>query len=252
MDADRYFSEMHRAMAMMMSDSALLLTVKVQSCIGTDAYLELKRSPEGRTCRIFYSTMGRRAMDFQLFRKGWRICHNEAGEMTRDFPACAENLIDTADFHAFIRSDILNGDKAARILYELQRYSGTHYRGALPRDPREGAIITVESMVERGAFWRYWSADCAGCLPVAAILYWLSDVLAGNERRLLQSDPQAAHLAAQWSSALSSSMPTELPRRSRCSSPGMPPRTASKASPHTPHTGQNERWKNILAVLSTV
>ena len=39
-----------------------------------------------------------------------------------------------------------------------------------------------------------WNQDASPCLPLAAILYWLADFLAGNERRALQSDPQAAIL----------------------------------------------------------
>ena len=99
MDASRYFEEMHRAMSAQKNNSSLLLTVKVQDLGGADAYLELRQSPNGRA-RVFYSTMGRRNLNFQLFRKGWQLCHNASGEMTGQFPTRAENLLDSADFSA--------------------------------------------------------------------------------------------------------------------------------------------------------
>ena len=68
MDASRYFEEMHRAMSAQKNNSSLLLTVKVQDLGGADAYLELRQSPNGRA-RVFYSTMGRRNLNFQLFRR---------------------------------------------------------------------------------------------------------------------------------------------------------------------------------------
>ena len=61
MDASRYFEEMHRAMSAQKNNSSLLLTVKVQDLGGADAYLELRQYPNGRA-RVFYSTMGRRAI----------------------------------------------------------------------------------------------------------------------------------------------------------------------------------------------
>ena len=88
MDASRYFEEMHRAMSAQKNNSSLLLTVKVQDLGGADAYLELRQSPNGRA-RVFYSTMGRRNLNFQLFRKGWQLCHNASGEMTGQFPTRA-------------------------------------------------------------------------------------------------------------------------------------------------------------------
>ena len=69
MDASRYFEEMHRAMSAQKNNSSLLLTVKVQDLGGADAYLELRQSPNGRA-RVFYSTMGRRNLNFQLFPQG--------------------------------------------------------------------------------------------------------------------------------------------------------------------------------------
>ena len=78
MDASRYFEEMHRAMSAQKNNSSLLLTVKVQDLGGADAYLELRQSPNGRA-RVFYSTMGRRNLNFQLFRKGWQLCHTASG-----------------------------------------------------------------------------------------------------------------------------------------------------------------------------
>ena len=75
MDASRYFEEMHRAMSAQKNNSSLLLTVKVQDLGGADAYLELRQSPNGRA-RVFYSTMGRRNLNFQQgnFPPGPKIC----------------------------------------------------------------------------------------------------------------------------------------------------------------------------------
>lgn len=120
MDASRYFEEMHRAMSAQKNNSSLLLTVKVQDLGGADAYLELRQSPNGRA-RVFYSTMGRRNLNFQLFRKGWQLCHNASGEMTGQFPTRAENLLDSADFSACIRDDTLDAGRTEIILRELRR-----------------------------------------------------------------------------------------------------------------------------------
>lgn len=71
MDAARYFEMMHRAMSARKRDTTLLLRVKVQDLGGADAYLELRQEPGSGRVRLFYSTMGRRNLNFQLFRKGW-------------------------------------------------------------------------------------------------------------------------------------------------------------------------------------
>lgn len=163
MDASRYFEEMHRAMSAQKNNSSLLLTVKVQDLGGADAYLELRQSPNGRA-RVFYSTMGRRNLNFQLFRKGWQLCHNASGEMTGQFPTRAENLLDSADFSACIRDDPLDAGRTEIILRELRRAAGTS-RSCLPQSAREGAMITVESFVGQGGEWNYWSTRAADCLP---------------------------------------------------------------------------------------
>ena len=199
MDASRYFEEMHRAMSAQKNNSSLLLTVKVQDLGGADAYLELRQSPNGRA-RVFYSTMGRRNLNFQLFRKGW----------------------------------------------QLRRAAGTS-RSCLPQSAREGAMITVESFVGRGGEWNYWSTRAADCLPIAAILCWLGDFLAGTERRTLQSSPEAMALAARWQAELASpfAQPTDCVQRpARTVSPSAPRRAAQQV--------QNPRWQSILAVLATV
>ena len=68
MDAARYFEMMHRAMSARKCDTTLLLRVKVQDLGGADAYLELRQEPGSARVRLFYSTMGRRNLNFQLFR----------------------------------------------------------------------------------------------------------------------------------------------------------------------------------------
>lgn len=245
MDASRYFEEMHRAMSAQKNNSSLLLTVKVQDLGGADAYLELRQSPNGRA-RVFYSTMGRRNLNFQLFRKGWQLCHNASGEMTGQFPTRAESLLDSADFSACIRDDALDAGRTEIILRELRRAAGTS-RSCLPQSAREGAMITVESFVGRGGEWNYWSTRAADCLPIAAILCWLGDFLAGTERRTLQSSPEAMALAARWQAELASpfAQPADCVQRpARTVLPSAPRRAAQQV--------QNPRWQSILAVLATV
>ena len=69
MDANRYFEQMHQVMSAQKRNFSLILSVKVQDLGGADAYIELRRNASGRA-RVFYSTMGRRNLNFQLFRKG--------------------------------------------------------------------------------------------------------------------------------------------------------------------------------------
>ena len=115
MDAARYFEMMHRAMSARKRDTTLLLRVKVQDLGGADAYLELRQEPGSARVRLFYSTMGRRNLNFQLFRKGWQLCHNASGEMTGQFPTRAESLLDSADFSACIRDDTLDAGRTEII-----------------------------------------------------------------------------------------------------------------------------------------
>ena len=96
MDANRYFEQMHQVMSAQKRDFSLIFSVKVQDLGGADAYIELRRNASGRA-RVFYSTMGRRNLNFQLFRKGWQLCHNASGEMTGRFPTKADALLDAAD-----------------------------------------------------------------------------------------------------------------------------------------------------------
>ena len=70
MDASRYFTAMHNAMSAQHPRAQLLLTVKLQDTCGNDACLELKQLPGENTSILCYSTMGRRCLNFQLFRKG--------------------------------------------------------------------------------------------------------------------------------------------------------------------------------------
>ena len=79
MDASRYFTAMHNAMSAQHPHAQLLLTVKLQDTCGNDACLELKQLPGENTSILCYSTMGRRCLNFQLFRKGWQLCHNADG-----------------------------------------------------------------------------------------------------------------------------------------------------------------------------
>ena len=198
MDASRYFDAMHNAMSTLHAGAKLMLTVRLQDTCGNDAYLEVKQLPGEQSALVCYSTMGRRCLNFQLFRKGWQLCHNADGQLVGRFPASADGLIDTTDFRAYCREDRLDMARTQRILSELHLCAGVNYRGSIPQNARAGAQITVESHVGAGARWVYWSQDALPSLPLGAILYWLADFLAGAERRTLQADPQAARLAAQW------------------------------------------------------
>lgn len=247
MDATRYFEMMHRAMSAQQRDTTLLLSVNVQDLGGADACLELRQDPHSGRVRVFYSTMGRRNLNFQLFRKGWQSCHNASGEMTGRFPASADALLRAEDFSAYFRDDALDAGRADRILRELRRCSGDH-TAALPRNAREGALITVDSFVGRGAHWCYWSTDAAAQLPMAAVLCWLGDFLAGTERRTLQSCPEAVQLAAQWQADLASPFACPVDRMPQPMAP-VAPAAARRASAQPV---QNPRWQSILAVLATV
>ena len=247
MDATRYFEMMHCAVSARKRDTTLLLRVKVQDLGGAAAYLELRQEPGSARVQLFYSTMGRRNLNFQLFRKGWQLCHNASGEMTGRFPAKAEELLSADDFAAYIRDDALDAGRAERVLHELRRCSGDH-TAALPRNAREGALITVDSFVGRGAHWCYWSTDAAAQLPMAAVLCWLGDFLAGTERRTLQSCPEAVQLAAQWQADLASPFACPVDRMPQPMAPTAP--AAARRASAQPV--QNPRWQSILAVLATV
>ena len=79
MDASRYFDAMHNAMSTLHAGAKLMLTVRLQDTCGNDAYLEVKQLPGEQSALVCYSTMGRRCLNFQLFRKGWQLCHNADG-----------------------------------------------------------------------------------------------------------------------------------------------------------------------------
>ena len=184
MDAARYFEEMHLAMSSQKPEYRLVLSVKVQDLGGADAYLELRQEPVSGKARVFYSTMGRQKLNFQLVRKGWQSCHNASGELTGRFPATADGLLAQTDFSAFVRDDALDSGRMARILDVLAHTAGG-CGTVSPSAAREGALITVERFVGRPAHWSYWSTRAAEQLNIAAILCWLGDYLAGAERRTL-------------------------------------------------------------------
>ena len=247
MDASRYFEEMHRAMSAQKNNSSLLLTVKVQDLGGADAYLELRQSPNGRA-RVFYSTMGRRNLNFQLFRKGWQLCHNADGQRVGRFPSSADGLIDETDFRAYCREDRLDMARTQRITAELRQSAGINYQGSIPQNARTGAVITVESFVGAGARWTYWSQDVLPSLPQGAILYWLADHLAGAERHTLQAAPQAARLAAQWlagDTAVFFHPSVPMTAMNTVSSGSAPARRRT-----TVPAARNKSWQSIMAVMA--
>lgn len=253
MDASRYFDAMHNAMSAQHPGAQLLLTVKLQDTCGNDACLELKQLPGESTSILCYSTMGRRCLSFQLFRKGWQLCHNADGQLVGRFPASANGLIDETDFRAYCREDRLDLARTQRILSELQQCAGVNYRGRIPQDARTGAQITVESFVGTGARWTYWSQDAAPSLPLAAILYWLADFLAGAERRTLQADPQAARLAAQWLAGDTAvffhpTVPLTAMNAAASASTSAPARRSRSAVP----AARNKSWQSIMAVMASM
>ena len=108
MDASRYFDAMHNAMSTLHTGAQLLLTVRLQDICGNDAYLEVKQLPGEQSALVCYSTMGRRCLNFQLFRKGWQLCHNAEGQLTGRFPSSADSLLSQTDFRAYCREDRLD------------------------------------------------------------------------------------------------------------------------------------------------
>ena len=138
MDANRYFTAMHNAMSSRLPGAQLLAAVRLQDLCGNDAYLEVRRMPGEHCATVCYSTMGRRGLNFQLFRKGWMLCHNESGQLTGQFPAKAESLLEDTDFHACCREDRLDAARTDRMVQELETLAGTDCDLPLPRDARTG------------------------------------------------------------------------------------------------------------------
>ena len=134
------------------------------------------------------------------------------------------------------------------MVQELETLAGTDCDLPLPRDARTGAVITVDSFVGRGAHWSYSTLSKAPCLPVAAILYWLADSLAGAERRTLQADPQAARLAAQWlagDTAVFFHPSVPMTAMNTVSSGSAPARRRT-----TVPAARNKSWQSIMAVMA--
>ncbi len=252
MDASRYFDAMHNAMSTLHAGAQLLLTIRLQDTCGNDAYLEVKQLPGEQSALVCYSTMGRRCLNFQLFRKGWQLCHNADGQLTGRFPSSADSLLSQTDFRAYCREDRLDAARTQRLVEELGQRAGTNYVGVIPQNARTGAQITVESHLGRGARWSYWSQDVSPCLPLAAILYWLADFLAGNERRALQSDPQAAALAAQWLARDSAVFFCPSPALTVSSATGHSAPAARRTRPAPVPAARSKSWQSVLAAMAAV
>lgn len=252
MDASRYFDAMHNAMSTLHAGAQLLLTIRLQDTCGNDAYLEVKQLPGEQSALVCYSTMGRRCLNFQLFRKGWQLCHNADGQLTGRFPSSADSLLSQTDFRAYCREDRLDAARTQRLVEELGQRAGTNYVGIIPQNARTGAQITVESHLGRGARWSYWSQDVSPCLPLAAILYWLADFLAGNERRALQSDPQAAALAAQWLAKDTAVFFCPSPALTVSSATGHSAPAARRTRPAPVSAARSKSWQSVLAAMATV
>lgn len=252
MDASRYFDAMHNAMSTLHAGAQLLLTIRLQDTCGNDAYLEVKQLPGEQSALVCYSTMGRRCLNFQLFRKGWQLCHNADGQLTGRFPSSADSLLSQTDFRAYCREDRLDASRTQRLVEELGQRAGTNYVGVIPQNARTGAQITVESHLGRGARWSYWSQDAFPCLPLAAILYWLADFLAGNERRALQSDPQAAALAAQWLAKDTAVFFCPSPALTVSSATGHSAPATRRTRPAPVPAARSKSWQSVLAAMAAV
>ena len=252
MDASRYFDAMHNAMSTLHAGAQLLLTIRLQDTCGNDAYLEVKQLPGEQSALVCYSTMGRRCLNFQLFRKGWQLCHNADGQLIGRFPSSADSLLSQTDFRAYCREDRLDAARTQRLVEELGQRAGTNYVGIIPQNARTGAQITVESHLGRGARWSYWSQDVSPCLPLAAILYWLADFLAGNERRALQSDPQAAALAAQWLAKDTAVFFCPSPALTVSSATGHSAPAARRTRPAPVPAARSKSWQSVLAAMAAV
>ena len=252
MDASRYFDAMHNAMSTLHAGAQLLLTIRLQDTCGNDAYLEVKQLPREQSALVCYSTMGRRCLNFQLFRKGWQLCHNADGQLTGRFPSSADSLLSQTDFRAYCREDRLDAARTQRLVEELGQRAGTNYVGVIPQNARTGAQITVESHLGRGARWSYWSQDVSPCLPLTAILYWLADFLAGNERRALQSDPQAAALAAQWLAKDSAVFFCPSPALTVSSATGHSAPATRRTRPAPVPAARSKSWQSVLAAMAAV
>ena len=252
MDASRYFDAMHNAMSTLHAGAQLLLTVRLQDTCGNDAYLEVKQLPGEQSALVCYSTMGRRCLNFQLFRKGWQLCHNADGQLTGRFPSSADSLLSQTDFRAYCREDRLDAARTQRLIEELGQRAGTNYAGSIPQNARTGAQITVESHLGCGARWSYWNQDTSPCLPLGAILYWLADFLAGNERRALQSDPQAAALAAQWLAKDTAVFFCPSPALTVSSATGHSAPAARRTRPAPVPAARSKSWQSVLAAMAAV
>ena len=252
MDASRYFDAMHNAMSTLHAGAQLLLTLRLQDTCGNDAYLEVKQLPGEQSALVCYSTMGRRCLNFQLFRKGWQLCHNADGQLIGHFPSSADSLLSQTDFRAYCREDRLDAARTQRLVEDLGQRAGTNYVGIIPQNARTGAQITVESHLGRGARWSYWSQDVSPCLPLAAILYWLADFLAGNERRALQSDPQAAALAAQWLAKDTAVFFCPSPALTVSSATGHSAPAARRTRPAPVPAARSKSWQSVLAAMAAV
>ena len=252
MDASRYFDAMHNAMSTLHAGAQLLLTIRLQDTCGNDAYLEVKQLPGEQSALVCYSTMGRRCLNFQLFRKGWQLCHNADGQLTGRFPSSADSLLSQTDFRAYCREDRLDAARTQRLVEELGQRAGTNYVGIIPQNARTGAQITVESHLGRGARWSYWRQDVSPCLPLAASLYWLADFLAGNERRALQSDPQAAALAAQWLAKDTAVFFCPSPALTVSSATGHSAPAARRTRPAPVPAARSKSWQSVLAAMAAV
>ena len=227
MDANRYFTAMHNAMSSRLPGAQLLAAVRLQDLCGNDAYLEVRRMPGEHCATVCYSTMGRRGLNFQLFRKGWMLCHNESGQLTGQFPAKAESLLEDTDFHACCREDRLDAARTDRMVQELETLAGTDCDLPLPRDARTGAVITVDSFVGRGAHWSYSTLSKAPCL-------------------------EAAQLAAQWQSGtVEMFFHPAVPAAAQLQTQPQTPPVSRPARP-APTCARTKSWQSILAVMASM
>ena len=192
MDASRYFDAMHNAMSTQHVGAQLLLTVRLQDTCGNDAYLEVKQLPGEQSALVCYSTMGRRCLNFQLFRKGWQLCHNADGQLTGRFPSSADSLLSQTDFRAYCREDRLDAARTSALLRSWGSAPGPtswHHPAEMPAPVHRSQWKVTLAAVHAGATGIRthppacrWPQFCTGWL-----IFWpgTSDARCSLTRRLL-------------------------------------------------------------------
>ncbi len=220
MDAARYFEEMHLSMSSRSLSTALCSASRSKDLGGADAYLELRQEPVSGKARVFYSTMGRQKLNFQLVRKGWQSCHNASGELTGRFPATA-TFCWPRRISLFLSGTTPSTAAGWRAFWTFWPILPVVV-GRFPLFCPGGCAHHGGAVRGPSRHWSYWSTRAAEQLNIAAILCWLGDYLAGAERRTLQSCRRPCSLPPHGRPRFSLPAP-DGPAASACTVPARPP-----------------------------